>query len=248
MEPKPYYQASGVTIYHGNALAVLMAMPDDSVDCLITDPPYSSGGAFRGDRMSTPTEKYVLSGQVLQHGDFAGDNRDQRGYLAWCALWLAECLRITKPGGACALFSDWRQLPSTTDALMAGGWVWRGVAVWDKTEAARPMRGRFRNQCEYLVWGSRGPMPVEGPCLPGLWRVTAGSAGKTHIAGKPDQLMQRIVEICRPGGVVLDPFCGSGTTLRAAKETGRQAIGIEILEANCAKAQARCSQEVLSLS
>lgn len=118
---RPFYDSAGVTIYKGNALAILMQLPSESVDCVITDPPYSSGGAFRGDRMGSTSTKYVQSGQVLQHGDFAGDNRDQRAYLQWCALWLAECLRITKPGGVCALFTDWRQLPITTDALQAGG-------------------------------------------------------------------------------------------------------------------------------
>ena len=52
--------------------------------------------------------------------DFTGDDRDQRAYGYWCALWLAECLRVTKPGGACLMFTDWRQLPATRDAIQAG--------------------------------------------------------------------------------------------------------------------------------
>jgi len=241
----PFLDSAGVTIYKGNALAVLMDLPSESVDCVITDPPYSSGGMYRGDRAASTIAKYVQSGQVLQHGDFAGDNRDQRAYLSWCSLWLAECLRITKPGGVCALFTDWRQLPVTTDALQAGGYIWRGIGAWDKTEAARPMKGRFRNQCEYLVWGSRGGMSNEGPCLPGVWRVTVGGSEKHHIAGKPEKLMQMLVEICPAGGTVLDPFCGSGTTLKAAKETGRRAIGIEIADQWCDVAQDRVAQDVL---
>ncbi len=241
----PFFDAAGVTIYKGNALAVLMSLPSESVDCIITDPPYSSGGMYRGDRAASTTAKYVQSGQVLQHGDFAGDNRDQRAYLAWCSLWLAECLRITKPGGVCALFTDWRQLPVTTDALQSGGYIWRGIGAWDKTEAARPMKGRYRNQCEYLVWGSRGGMPDSGPCLPGVWRVTVGGSEKHHIAGKPEKLMQMLVEICPPGGTVLDPFCGSGTTLKAAKESGRKAIGIEIADQWCDVSQNRVRQDVL---
>lgn len=245
----PFYeeQNGGVTLYHGDVLRVLAGLGDESVDCVLTDPPYSSGGLFRGDRAMSTTEKYVQSGQRLQLGGFSGDSRDQRAYLAWCALWLGECYRVMRPGGVCALFTDWRQLPVTTDALQAGGFVWRGVAVWDKTEAARPQKGRYRNQCEFVVWGSRGALADEGPCLPGCWRMSVGSSEKFHIAGKPDALMNALVGICKPGGTVLDCFAGSGTTLKAAKETGRRAIGIEIERKWCEVARARVCQEVLGL-
>jgi site-specific DNA-methyltransferase (adenine-specific) len=115
------FSDSAVTLYRGNCLELLPALADQPVDAVITDPPYSSGGQYRGDRMQSTSAKYVQSGQVLQQGDFSGDNRDQRAYGHWCALWLAECLRVTKPGGVCCLFTDWRQLPTTTDALQAGG-------------------------------------------------------------------------------------------------------------------------------
>jgi site-specific DNA-methyltransferase (adenine-specific) len=242
---KPYFEEDGVTIYQGNMLQVLMALPSNSVDAVVTDPPYSSGGAFRGDRMGSTTSKYVMSGQKLLYGDFSGDCRDQRGYLRWCTLWLGECLRIVKPGGVCVVFTDWRQLPITTDAIMLGGWVWRGVGAWDKSEASRPAKGRYRNQCEFVVWGSRGGMADSGPCLPGVWRVTVGGSEKHHIAGKPEKLMQQLLAIVPPGGVVLDCFCGSGTTLKAAKELGLRAIGIEIEEKWCEVSAQRCSQGVL---
>ncbi|RTL31286.1 MAG: site-specific DNA-methyltransferase [Rhodocyclaceae bacterium] len=220
-------------------------MGDESVDAIITDPPYSSGGAFRGDRMQSTTTKYVQTGQFTQFGNFSGDNRDQRSYLAWCSLWLSDCLRVARPGSPCCVFTDWRQLPVTTDALQSGGFVWRGIAAWDKTEAARPVRGRFRNQCEYLAWGSRGPMREDGPCLPGAWRVSVGSSEKHHVAGKPDGLMAQVVLIAPVDGVILDPFCGSGTTLRAALDNGRRAIGIEIEERYCEIAAKRLAQGVL---
>lgn len=223
----------------GDCLLELNRLPDDSVDAVITDPPYSSGGAFRGDRTLSTTQKYVDGRDQTHRADFAGDNRDQRAYGYWCALWLAECLRVTKPGGVACLFTDWRQLPTTTDALQAGGWVWRGVAVWDKTEAARPRKGVYRNQCEYVAWGSKGPLPDEGPCLPGVWRVSVGGDEKHHIAGKPLVLMTRIVEICPPGGIVLDPFMGSGTTGMACQRSGRDFIGIEIDEVHYSIARRR---------
>lgn len=217
------------TLHMGEMLGVLQTLPDASVDAVITDPPYSSGGQYRGDRANDTGSKYVQTGTKILRPDFAGDNRDQRAYGYWSALWLAECLRIAKPGAPICLFTDWRQLPTTTDMLQAGGWVWRGIAVWDKTEAARPMSGRFTSQAEYVAWGSAGPMPVDltAPCLPGVFRVVVKQRDKFHQTGKPTALMRQVVQICPKDGVVLDPFMGSGTTGVAALLEGRRFIGVE---------------------
>jgi hypothetical protein len=84
------------TLHHGEALALLKSMPDASVDAVITDPPYSSGGFTRGDRTASTTAKYTLTGTQIERPAFAGDNRDQRSFGYWCALWLSECLRVAK--------------------------------------------------------------------------------------------------------------------------------------------------------
>lgn len=215
----------------GNSIRLLLGLPDNSVDAIVTDPPYSSGGQFRGDRMGETSDKYQSSDAERSYAEFSGDTRDQRAYHYWSALWLSECWRIAKPGAIICVFTDWRQLPTTTDMLQAGGWVWRGIAVWDKTEAARPQKGRFRNQCEYIVWGSKGKLwsGGEGACLPGVFRLPVNAHNKEHMAAKPLPIMRGILQICPPGGVVLDPFFGSGTTGKAALEMGMHFIGIEIV-------------------
>src|SRR5258706_14216305 len=114
------------SLHQGDALAFLRTLPDESVDAVITDPPYSSGGQFRGDRLASTSEKYVPNRVKTVRLDFSGDNRDQRGYLAWSTLWLTECLRLAKPGAPICGFTGWRQLPTTTDAGQAGGWVGGG--------------------------------------------------------------------------------------------------------------------------
>lgn len=217
------------TLHEGEALALLQAQPDASVDAVITDPPYSSGGQFRGDRTAAPSLKYQQTSTITKRPDFGGDNRDQHAYAYWCALWLAEALRVAKPGSPIVLFTDWRQLPTTTDALQAGGWVWRGIAVWDKTEGARPSRGRFTSQAEYMVWGSAGPMPEERGvgCLPGVYRHFPNHRDKHHLTGKPTPLMREVVKICAPGGLILDPFAGSATTGVAALLEGFRFLGFE---------------------
>lgn len=246
---KPYYEASGITIYHGEALDVLASLPDASMDALVTDPPYSSGGQFRSDRMGGTSLKYTQTGTLVRRPEFSGDNRDQRAYAYWCALWLSRALDVVSSGSPACLFTDWRQLPTTTDALQAGGWVWRGIVGWDKTEQVRPTLGRFSSQMEFVVWGSAGPMPLERGvgCIPGVFRYGVKQADKHHITGKPTPLLRDLLRIVRPGGAVLDPFMGSGTTLVAAKELGLRAIGAERVEAYCEIAAKRLEQQVLAL-
>lgn len=218
-------------LHQGDALAVLRDLPTASVDAVVTDPPYSSGGMVRSDRMADTHTKYVQSdsGNLALAG-FSGDNRDQRAYAYWCALWLGECLRITRSGGVCLLFTDWRQLPATTDALQSGGWIWRGVVPWSKP-AARPQAARFTASCEYVVWGSNGPMPVDysAPGLPGFYQASA-PRDRGHITQKPLSVMRDLVKIAPKGGTVLDPFMGSGTTGVAAVLEGRRFIGVELTE------------------
>lgn len=238
---EPYYTDERVTLYRGDCLATLIDLPDASVDALVTDPPYSSGGMVRGDRMQATSNKYLRSGSgnVTKLAEFSGDTRDQRAYAYWCTLWLAETLRVVKPGGVAILFTDWRQLPSTTDALQSGGWVWRGIVPWRKPNA-RPQAGRFSASCEYVVWGSNGAMPVDysDPCFPGFYEADSPK-NREHITQKPLEVMRSLVRICPPGGTILDPFMGSGTTGVAAAIEGRRFIGVENTRAHLETAERR---------
>ena len=217
------------TLYLGDSLEVLPLLP--KVDAVITDPPYSSGGMVRGDRMASTRAKYQSSDVDVEHPDFTGDNRDQRGFLAWASLWLMHAAGITKPGGMAILFTDWRQLPTMTDALQAGGWVWRGCVPWDKVNA-RPMPNRFRAQCEFAVWGTNGPrefkMDDSAEYHPGiLVEKPPANEQREHSTQKPVGIMRTLCKVAPHGGIVLDPFMGSGTTGVAAMDVGRLFIGVE---------------------
>lgn len=243
----PYYERGGIVIYHGDCLSVMASLPAQSVDCLVTDPPYSSGGMVRGDRMQDVHTKYVQSDSESGHklSAFSGDNRDQRSFGYWVALWLGESMRVVKQGGIAALFTDWRQLPVTTDALQAGGYVWRGIVPWHKP-SGRPTQGRWANTCEYVVWGTNGPRELTGNAFPGFYSLNAPRE-RDHITQKPVELMTDMLRIVPSGGCVLDPFLGSGTTLEAAKLRGVRAIGCELNEQFCEIAAKRLEQEVLPL-
>lgn len=222
----PWLDENDVQLWHGDALQVLRHLPDSSVDAVIADPPYSSGGTMRSDRNLSTRNKYVQKDVKHDLPDFVGDSRDQRSYLAWATLWLAECWRVVKPGRACMVFTDWRQLPTTTDALQAGGFVWRGVVPCEKPHP-RPAPG-FAASAEYVVWGTRGPTDFgHSVHLPG--RVVGQTPrDREHITQKPIGWIEHLLGVVEPGGTVLDPFAGSGTTLVAARARGFRAIGIEI--------------------
>ncbi len=231
-----------VRVVCGESLDLLRTLPDAAFDAVITDPPYSSGGMTRGDRTQSVSTKYVQTGsERFGSADFDGDNRDQRSFAYWCQLWLSECLRVTRPGGYILAFTDWRQLPTLTDAVQAGGWVWRGILSWDKGPGARAAAPHyFRHQCEYVVWGTRGPCPAlenwpppgQG-CYPGSYSHAVKQSDKFHVTGKPTALMCDLVFCVPPGGLILDPFGGSGTTAVGAALEGRRAVVFEQKGAYC---------------
>jgi len=234
-------------VIEGDALTVLPTLTDGTFDLVLADPPYNSGGRTTTDRTSTSThDKYVS--HDARHGlaDFAGDNRDQRGYIAWLSQILAECLRAARPGASALVFSDWRQIPATSDALQAGGWLWRGVIPWHKP-IHRPRRGGFAAACEYVLWGSHGPIDIirNPACLPG-WYSASQPRGRDrhHITQKPVDLLRALIRVAPAGGAVLDPFAGSGSAGVAARAEGRTYTGIELTTHYAEIARRRLDQSV----
>jgi len=215
----------------GDSLEILRKLPDNYVDAVITDPPYSSGGMTANERTQDPITKYEQSSNKLVHRPtFYGDTKDQRSWMHWCNLWISECHRILKPNGYFLMFTDWRQLPATSDVVQIGELIWRGIIVWDKGGGARaPHKGYFRHQCEYIVWGTKGKCKKQEEAGPfsGCYKFPVKQSDKFHLTGKPSDLMKELVQIVPENGIVLDPFAGSGTTCVAAKMEKRNFIGIE---------------------
>lgn len=213
------------TLFLGDALEILPTLAPASFGAVLCDPPYSSGGASLSDRSRATSAKYQSAEHRGIYPEFQGDTRDQRSYLAWSTLWMGRARELAQPGAICAAFTDWRQLPVTTDAIQCAGWIWRGVVPWDKTERGRPQQGRYRAQAEYVVWGTNGARPLAGPVAPGVFRQAVEKT-KHHIAGKPVELMIGLLGIMH--GPVLDPFMGSGTVGLACAVRGLSYVGIEV--------------------
>lgn len=235
MKPFELYNSQGVRLMRADAVQALVDVPPLTFDALITDPPYSSGGMVRGDRMNDARSKYASTDSETADdlGTFSGDNRDQRSFTFWCAWWMGLALEAVKPEGYAAIFTDWRQLGAVIDAVQMGGWVFRGIVPWDKTSAARPVGGRFTAQAEYAVIASNGPMPTDmtpgAKCPAGVIREPlVHSTRRHHITEKPVAVMRHLMALVPAGGAVLDPFAGSASTLIAARDLGLTALGFEI--------------------
>jgi hypothetical protein len=215
---RPYYEHGGVTIYHGDCLS------DPSVwtvaDALVCDPPY--GMAY-------------VSGMTAARRPVAGDKSTEArdGVLQ---AWGTE-----KPA---AVFGTWR-VPKPDGV--------RQTVTWFKASAGPGMGdlsmpwGNATEELYILGQGWHGP---RRPNLITTYEVRGnphGLAAKIgHPTPKPVRLMVEVIR-CAPSGVIADPFMGSGTTLVAAKNLGRSAIGIELEERYCEIAARRLSQEVLDL-
>ena len=161
--------------------------------------------------------------------DFDGDAKDQRSFTSWSAHWMNEARSLSEKGAIIAVFTDWRQMPSVTDAIQWSGWLWRGIVPWDKLNS-RPQMGRFKQQTEYIVWASNGPIPSDRKIgvLPGMYAYPSVTGPKRkHQTEKPLKLICDLMKICPEGGKLLDPFMGSGVVEEASMIMGHDCTGIE---------------------
>lgn len=271
-----YYSDDTVTLFHGDALAVLREMPDQSVDCCVTSPPYFGlrdyGQEGQYGLEASPAE-YVETMRAL----FA---EVRRVLVDDGTMWLN--LGDSYSSGSrmgCAsknlLGIPWR----VAFALQDDGWILRNDIIWAKTNAMpESVRDRLSKKYEHMFmftksqryWFDLDPIREEQSPVsiaratradmrgkdgwadayhgnpptglaqskrnttigknPGdVWNIATRHAPGAHFAVMPPELARRaVVAGCKPGGTVLDPFSGSGTTGLVAEQSGRKYVGIDI--------------------
>lgn len=220
---KPYYEHAGIAIYHGDCREVL---PNIRVDAIVTDAPFGISDAPLRDLPGR-------GGRGNNNWSPASD---------WDKALDPEWMRLAcEAAPIVAWFGQWRKRGEVEAAMSH---PLRCELIWAKdTHVGPPCPAAMRDE-RIWVFSASGLTPTrfettvwDEPIIP-TW------GKKLHKNEKPLKLMVRLVSWL-PGVTIADPFMGSGTTLRAAKDLGRRAIGIEISEAYCEIAAKRLSQEVL---
>ena len=216
----PYYEDDFVTLYHGDCREVTAWL---EADVLVTDPPY--GVKWAGHRGAYRKSGWVAGRATPIAGDADAAARDEV-LEAWG----------DRPA---VIFGSWRVArPSATRARL----------IWHKAGMAPgPLNAAFMSQDEEIYVLGDGEWRKSSPPLRSVLRTTesrAAAVAEGHPTPKPVGLMETLIDRCPPG-VIADPFAGSGSTLVAAKQLGRKAIGIELEERYCEIAARRLSQGVL---
>ncbi|MCT7373208.1 DNA-methyltransferase [Mycolicibacterium llatzerense] len=224
----PYYQDNSVTLWRGDCLEVMSSMPDQTVDAVLTDPPYSSGGR----RENARSIRKSMTRSVADDEWIRGDGMSTAGFtwlLRECGV---EWRRVLRTGGHVLSFIDWRMSATLAAALESADLRQHPTLVWDKKHFG--MGAIFRNQHEFVVHMSAGnPNEPQRRDVGNVLSFPPVKGGE-HPTEKPEPLLRTLLSVVAPpGGIVLDPFAGSGATLTAAKSLGLSAVGIEADERFC---------------
>lgn len=238
---KPYYADDLVAIYHGDAIEVLESIEISGVDAVLTDPPYASGARHEADKAGR--------GGMIRNARFADKPIDNDRMTSVGFVWLLRQVMLrTYPvmvdGGSLVCFIDWRQWPTLVGAVETCNLRVQTMVVWDKRTIG--MGNGYRQQHELICHASKGVPNVYDRATPNVLTVDRIEPDD-HPSPKPPALIDRLLRVVTPpGGLILDPFAGTGRPLEAAKAAGRRCIGIEKDERYCELAAQRCTS-VLAL-
>lgn len=217
---KPYYEHAGITIFHGDCREILPTLP--KVDLVLTDPPYGIAlnvATCRFSGGSTESKNRRGNGTTFKNAiPIAGDDKEfDPSFLIGI--------------GNGHIIWGWNNFASKLPRGACLVWIKR------KDEAF----GSFLSDAE-IAWMDKGHGVYLHTSFP-----QAMAHFRQHPTQKPISLMAWCMSFYPTAQTILDPFMGSGTTIRAAKDLNRKAIGIEIEEKYCEIAALRMSQEVFAL-
>jgi DNA modification methylase len=220
----------GVEIICGDSLDVLPTLRAASFDLVLTDPPYVIGA--------------VSAGNI---GTKAGGWGDIMNSARWFRDWYSMARRVLKPDGALWTFCNWRSLPVVMKAAADADWSIVSTLVWDKDWIGPGGSVGLRPAYELVALLPMPDFAIPNRGIPDVWKEPWSSFKPSgHPAEKPVPLLSRLIQASgKEGGAILDPFCGSGSTLRAAADLGCSGVGIEVEERWCVVARGRLQQLTL---
>lgn len=229
IEPLWSAPAAAAILYQADCRALLARLPENTADQLWTDPPYhlsnDGGSCSAGRRVS------------VNKGDW-DRSRGLESDLEFNKEWLAAGFRALKPGSRIHVTATLHNNPLVAWSLQAVGFRQLPALIWEKANPPPNLGGRCFTHSTEIVWSAKKPRP-EGPTpplfapgSPETKRHPAAGAAEKRLGRHPTQKPLALARDCLarsspPGGLVLAPFAGSGTTGLAALELGMRFLGIE---------------------
>lgn len=190
-------------VFQGDCVDVMQGLPSNSVDFVLTDSPYLMNYRPR-------------SGQTVL-------NDNQADWLAPSAV---EMYRLLRRDSLYVSFYGWQAADLFIDAWRNAGFRIVGHLVFHQAYAASARFVEYRHECAYVLAKGSPALPATPPADVIDWAYTGN---RLHPTQKPVSVLAPLIEtFCTQGGIVLDPFCGSGSTLVVARQTGRDFIGVEL--------------------
>jgi len=202
---------SNIKLYQDDCLEVMESIPDNSVDMVLTDPPYGMG--FKSNYRK---EKY---NKIIQD-----DN------LLWLDKFSEEAFRVAKDNSAHYIFCSFHNIDIFKQAFEKYFKI-KNILIWEKNNASMgDLKADFAPKIEFILFLQKGRRFIEGKRDPNIFKF-ARTGNKLHPTQKPVDLCEYLItKFSKPTEVVLDPFMGSGTTGVACKNLNRDFIGIELDE------------------
>jgi site-specific DNA-methyltransferase (adenine-specific) len=251
---KPYYEDESTQIWHGDCRDVLPLL--SNIQTTVTSPPYNTLGGRVPQNGTGLMKGNSWLAKTNEHG--YADDMSEEEYQAQQKEIAGLIWNVTVPGGSFfynhkVRYRDYEMLHPVALAATFTGWQMRQEIVWDRAQAIAFNARMFAPSDERVIWMWRPDAPhiwnQEAAKWMSAWRISPLLAdGGDHPCPFPNEIPKRcIIATTQPGDIVLDPFLGSGTTLRVAKDLGRRGIGIESEERFCEMAVARLAQGVFAL-
>ena len=201
-------------VHHAECIEQMRTMNSETVHAVIADPPYLIGAVSTGAEKGKPQNWSDMMNAAL-----------------WYATWIREAWRILRPDGYFISFLNWRSQPVFMKALFDCRIICTSMAVWDKEWIGPSSDQALRPTYEQIAFCAKPGAKMPNRSRSDLFRckwMAAHMKESDHPAEKPVKLLAEIIElVTSPGGIILDPFTGSGTTGIAALHLGREFIGIE---------------------
>ncbi len=224
----------------GDVVDVLRMIPDESVELVVTSPPYnlknSTGNGLKDGRGGKWPNAALLNGYANHDDDMPYDE-----YVNWQRSCLTEMTRIIPEDGAIFYNHKWRvQAGLLQDRQdIVSGFPVRQIIIWKRNGGINFNPGYFLPTYEVIYLIAKPKFKLVSKCnaYGDIWEFGHENKNK-HPAPFPLALIDRVISSTR-GGVVLDPFMGSGTTALAAKTLGRHFIGIDISPEYCEMSRQR---------